>query len=248
MTRTEYMDQLKKYLKKLPYKEFQEAVTFFNEYFDEAGPEREAEIMAELGSPKDAANELIDNMLNRQHQLVGDGLEKPNADAEKRPLYLLIAGVVIFLFMLFASILGLDLRFSLMLLVPIVAVFYLLYSREMKGSVWLVVLGILSLPVLLPLSLLLAGLVLGGMALLFVLILGAIALGIVLFTSGGYLIWEGFSLLSQGSNAFLIGLGSGLSLIGGAILLYILTGFFAYWSWHLLRACFKWVWKRGKRL
>ena len=33
MTRTEYMAQLEKYLKKLPHKEFQEAITFFNEYF-----------------------------------------------------------------------------------------------------------------------------------------------------------------------------------------------------------------------
>ncbi len=40
MTRTEYMAQLEKYLKKLPHKEFQEAITFFNEYFDEAGPEK----------------------------------------------------------------------------------------------------------------------------------------------------------------------------------------------------------------
>ena len=40
MTRTEYMAQSEKYLKKLPHKEFQEAITFFNEYFDEAGPEK----------------------------------------------------------------------------------------------------------------------------------------------------------------------------------------------------------------
>lgn len=50
MTRTEYMAQLEKYLKKLPHKEFQEAITFFNEYFDEAGPEKETAIMEELGS------------------------------------------------------------------------------------------------------------------------------------------------------------------------------------------------------
>lgn len=40
MTRTEYMAQLEKYLKKLPHKEFQEAITFFNEYFDEAGSKK----------------------------------------------------------------------------------------------------------------------------------------------------------------------------------------------------------------
>ncbi|MGC4375274.1 DUF1700 domain-containing protein, partial [Streptococcus suis] len=57
-----------KHLKKLPHKEYFEAISFFNEYFDEAGPEREAEIIEELGSPKEAASELINNMLNKQIQ------------------------------------------------------------------------------------------------------------------------------------------------------------------------------------
>lgn len=61
MTRTEYMAQLEKYLKKLPHKEFQEAITFFNEYFDEAGPEKETAIMEELGSPKEAARSSFRN-------------------------------------------------------------------------------------------------------------------------------------------------------------------------------------------
>ncbi|WP_392367050.1 DUF1700 domain-containing protein, partial [Streptococcus suis] len=67
-TRTEYMEQLEKYLKKLPHKEYFEAISFFNEYFDEAGPEHETEIIEELGSPKEAASELINNMLNKQIQ------------------------------------------------------------------------------------------------------------------------------------------------------------------------------------
>ena len=53
MTRTEYLAQLEKYLKKLPAKDYQEAMDYFTEYFDEVGPEGEAAAIAELGSPKE---------------------------------------------------------------------------------------------------------------------------------------------------------------------------------------------------
>jgi len=36
MTRTEYLAQLDKYLKKLPRHDYQEAMDYFIEYFDEA--------------------------------------------------------------------------------------------------------------------------------------------------------------------------------------------------------------------
>ena len=47
MTRTEYLAQLDKYLKKLPRHDYQEAMDYFVEYFDEAGPENEAQVIAE---------------------------------------------------------------------------------------------------------------------------------------------------------------------------------------------------------
>lgn len=69
MTKTEYLAQLKQYLKKLPHKEYQEAVNFFNEYFDEAGSGEEEALMAELGSPKEAAQDIIDNILQRSDKV-----------------------------------------------------------------------------------------------------------------------------------------------------------------------------------
>lgn len=66
MTRTEYLAQLEKYLKKLPAKDYQEAMDYFTEYFDEVGPEGEAAAMAELGSPKEAAHEIIINLLDKK--------------------------------------------------------------------------------------------------------------------------------------------------------------------------------------
>ena len=59
MTRTEYIAKLTKYLRKLPQKDYEEALEYFMEYFEEAGPENEAQVIAELGTPKEAAHEVI---------------------------------------------------------------------------------------------------------------------------------------------------------------------------------------------
>ena len=63
MTRTEYIAKLTKYLRKLPQQDYEEAIEYFMEYFEEAGPENEARVIAELGTPKEAAHEVISRLL-----------------------------------------------------------------------------------------------------------------------------------------------------------------------------------------
>lgn len=250
MTRTEYMEQLEKHLKKLPHKEYFEAINFFNEYFDEAGPEREADIIEELGSPKEAASELINNILNKQIQEDKENKESLQLTWKHRAGLGLLTMMGLFSFFLL-FIMGEFVGFIPLFVTLILGAFFLgRYFRnfsQTKRTLWLAILAIISLPIAIPLLLILLASLLGLVALILALIIGAFALGVGLLTSGGYLIWEGFTLLSEGFNIFLMGFGSGLSLIGGAILIYILTGFFAYWSWRLVKACFKWILKRGKR-
>ena len=59
MTRNEYMEQLKRYLRRLPKEDYENAVEYFSEYFDEAGPENEQQMMKDLGDPKEAAREVL---------------------------------------------------------------------------------------------------------------------------------------------------------------------------------------------
>lgn len=66
MTRTEYIAKLTKYLRKLPQKDYEEALEYFMEYFEEAGPENEAQVIAELGTPKEAAYEVISRLLDEK--------------------------------------------------------------------------------------------------------------------------------------------------------------------------------------
>lgn len=51
MNREEYMAALEKHLRKLPRDERENALVYYNEYFDDAGPENEDRVIGELGSP-----------------------------------------------------------------------------------------------------------------------------------------------------------------------------------------------------
>ena len=53
MTRQEYMEQLKKYLKRLPKEDYENAIEYFSEYFDEAGLQKEQQVMKETFSWQD---------------------------------------------------------------------------------------------------------------------------------------------------------------------------------------------------
>lgn len=65
MTRTEYLNQLEKYLRKLPKADFESAMQHFTEYFEEAGEAHEQSVINELGSPKEAAADLLHNLLKK---------------------------------------------------------------------------------------------------------------------------------------------------------------------------------------
>ena len=66
MTRTEYLTQLELYLKKLPQADRIEAMDYFKELFDDAGPEGEEELIASLGSPKEAAHDILTTLLDKR--------------------------------------------------------------------------------------------------------------------------------------------------------------------------------------
>lgn len=61
MTRTEYMKSLEKLLAPLPETERRDALDYYDEYFDAAGDDREAETIAELGTPQEVAQKILEN-------------------------------------------------------------------------------------------------------------------------------------------------------------------------------------------
>lgn len=59
MNRTEFMQKLTELLTDVPENERNEAVSFYNDYFDEAGAENEESVIAELESPDKVAKIII---------------------------------------------------------------------------------------------------------------------------------------------------------------------------------------------
>lgn len=59
VSREEFIRQLRENLTKLPKEELESAVTYYEEYFEEAGIENEAQILQELGSPILIAKQIM---------------------------------------------------------------------------------------------------------------------------------------------------------------------------------------------
>ncbi|MEY8461879.1 DUF1700 domain-containing protein [Streptococcus merionis] len=66
MTREIYLEDLANYLKRLPKTDFDEVMAYFTELFDEAGSDGEAELIASLGSPREAAADITGDLLDKK--------------------------------------------------------------------------------------------------------------------------------------------------------------------------------------
>ena len=62
MNRIEFMNRLEQLLRSLPEEERSDALKYYNDYFDDAGPEREQEIIRELISPEYVARTIMGEM------------------------------------------------------------------------------------------------------------------------------------------------------------------------------------------
>lgn len=62
MNRTEFMERLERLLWDIPEQERREALQYYNDYFDDAGPENEAQVIRELGSPARVAETIRQGM------------------------------------------------------------------------------------------------------------------------------------------------------------------------------------------
>ena len=81
MNRKQFMSQLKERLQRMPFDEVRQAVDYYEQYFDEAGPENEAAVIAELGSPAHVASQIIGDFA-----LKGPQATPPGEQPQKRGL------------------------------------------------------------------------------------------------------------------------------------------------------------------
>ena len=71
MKKYEYLSELEKRLSALPADARRDALNYYEEYFDAAGPDNEDATAAELGDPAEAARKILE----------GEGLPYPRAHA-----------------------------------------------------------------------------------------------------------------------------------------------------------------------
>ncbi len=68
MNRNEFLRQLEQLLCDIPENERREAMEYYRNYFEDAGPEKEAQIIEELGSPQEVAASIKRNLFGEEYQ------------------------------------------------------------------------------------------------------------------------------------------------------------------------------------
>ena len=89
MTKKEYMKKLAYQLRRLPKEDFNKAMDYFEEYFEDAGTEHEQKAIQDLGTPEEAASALI-------LELAQENAAKPPKTMKRRFSALWIAVLALF--------------------------------------------------------------------------------------------------------------------------------------------------------
>lgn len=134
MNKQEYMRQLAAALSRIADDERESALEFYNEYFDEAGPEREQEVIASLGTPQKLASQIKAQCAARYLERE----EKPTVKSGISAIWVVILGI-------FAAPIALPLAIA---------------AAALVFSLVITVLALLFAAVLVTVALLLAGIAL----------------------------------------------------------------------------------------
>ena len=101
MTAAEYLYDLRKRLKKLPPQEIDQAMSYYEEYFAEAGPSGEAELINRMGTPAQVASTIISEYAmkdmsgqTRSAQAVNGQVPAPKRTSSVKTMWIVIIAVL----------------------------------------------------------------------------------------------------------------------------------------------------------
>lgn len=101
MTRQEYMQQLAALLAAMPEAERRDALDYYEEYFDAAGPEKEAQTIQELGSPQDVAEKIWEGTGAQPGTSIPDSnMPEQGSRRRKSPVWIVLAILAILIVVL----------------------------------------------------------------------------------------------------------------------------------------------------
>ncbi len=105
MTRQEYMQQLATLLAAMPEAERRDALDYYEEYFDAAGPEKEAQTIQELGSPQNVAEKIWEGTGAQSGTPMPDNsMPEQGSRRRKSPVWIVLAILAILIVVLLAFI------------------------------------------------------------------------------------------------------------------------------------------------
>ena len=149
MNRDKYLNELDRYLKRLPQRDYESAVSYFREYFEDAGEENEQQVMAELGTPKEAAAEVLRNLLSEsQGELQRETGKRRRVGDNVKMAVLAVLAAPIGVPLAVASI-AMIISIALLMVSAVVCVFALSLSLFCIGGK-LLLRGLVALPVSVP--------------------------------------------------------------------------------------------------
>lgn len=123
MNKVEYISCLADNLKRLPHEDFKKAMEYFQEYFEEAGLEKEQQAIEDLGTPALAADQIIRNIAIRN-------AEEPHKSMKKG-----LSAVWIGILAVFAAPVALPLAFAFAMVAfaLVITAFALIFSLILVG-------------------------------------------------------------------------------------------------------------------
>ena len=71
MNKEIFLRELRRFLADIPEEEREQALTYYEDYFEDAGPENEQKVIQELGSPIDVAKQI--KATNQENIAYGQG-------------------------------------------------------------------------------------------------------------------------------------------------------------------------------
>lgn len=213
MTKYEFLGDLSRLLSQLPEEERDEAIKFYEDYFNEAGKENEQKVMEELGTPQEVAKKILQENDSEEEIPVGEAKKEegtgvnPYKDIQTEK--------------------DSDIH----------------YDKERKRKWYQdwdtnkILLAILICIFAVPI---LGGLLIGGLGVVFGIIVGIFALGIGVLASGFAGVVTGISMFIAGLAAIPASGGAGLVFAGVGLILvsvFVLVFIFGIWfSFQLIPA------------
>ena len=104
MRREEFMKELEYLLRDLPVNEREDALAYYENYFDEAGVENESQVIQELGSPASVAEKILANTQQTHSTQNYQNPELEKKKAMSKGTKILIAIIIILTFPLWIGV------------------------------------------------------------------------------------------------------------------------------------------------